>query len=99
LQEQQESLSNRVELLQQDIVFLYVSVDEKKDDWVQYLERHPNYSINIWATGRQNNITRSYNVISLPHYFLLDRNGKFITEFKKASDPEFLFDIRRLLEQ
>lgn len=98
LKEQQESLSNRVELQNQDIVFLYVSVDDKKEDWQSFLERHPNYGVNIWATSRQNSMTRSYNVISLPHYFLLDKNGKFITEFKKASDPEFIFNIRRLLE-
>jgi thiol-disulfide isomerase/thioredoxin len=99
IKEQEASLSNRVELQSQDIVFLFVSVDEKKEDWTSFLQRHPNYGVNIWTTGRQNNITRSYNVISLPHYFLLDKKGKFITEFKKASDPEFIFNIRQLLEQ
>lgn len=99
LKEQEESLANRVELQDKDIVFLYVSVDDKEEDWKQFLERRPNYGINVWAKGRGNEVTRSYNVISLPHYFLLDKKGRFITDFKKASDPDFIFDIRRLLEQ
>ena len=99
IKEQEESLSNRVELQDKDIVFLYVSVDDKHHDWKQFLERNPNYGINVWAKGRGNEVTRSYNVISLPHYFLLDKQGRFITDFKKASDPDFIFDIRRLLEQ
>ncbi len=98
LKEQQESLSNRVELRDKDIVFLYISIDEKQTDWKRFVENHPNYGINVWATSRQNDLTRSYNVISLPHYFLLDKQGRFITQFKKASDPDFIFDIRRLLE-
>lgn len=98
LKEQQESLSNRVELQEQDIVFLYVSVDDEKSDWKRFLEQNPNYGINVWAKGRGNKVTQSYNVISLPHYFLLDKQGRFITDFKKASDPDFIFDIRRLLE-
>ncbi len=81
-----------------DIVFLYISIDEKQTDWKRFVENHPNYGINVWATSRQNDLTRSYNVISLPHYFLLDKQGRFITQFKKASDPDFIFDIRRLLE-
>lgn len=99
LKEQEESLSNRVALQEQDIVFLYVSVDEKQEDWKRFLERRPNYGINVWAKSRQNEITHAYNVISLPHYFLLDRKGRFVTDFKKASDPDFMFDIRSLLEQ
>ena len=32
LKEQEESLANRVELQDKDIVFLYVSVDDKEED-------------------------------------------------------------------
>lgn len=99
LKEQEESLANRVELQDKDIVFLYVSVDEKQEDWKRLLERKPNYGINVWARSRKNEISRAYNVISLPHYFLLDREGRFVADFKKASDPDFIFDIRRLLEE
>lgn len=99
LKEQEASLSNRVALQDKDIVFLYISVDDKEEDWKRFLERKPNYGINVWAKGRGNEVTRSYNVISLPHYFLLDKQGRFITDFKKASDPDFIFNIRRLLEQ
>ncbi len=96
--EQEESLSNRAELQEQDIVFLYISLDEKKDSWKQFLERKPNYGVNVWAEGRQTDLTRQYNVISLPHYFLLDKKGRFITNFKKASDPSFIFEIKKLLK-
>jgi len=99
LKEQEASLSNRIALQDKDIVFLYISVDDKEEDWKRFLERKPNYGINVWAKGRGNEVTRSYNVISLPHYFLLDKQGRFITDFKKASDPDFIFNIRRLLEQ
>ena len=95
--EQEESLSNRAELQEQDIVFLYISLDEEKESWKQFLERKPTYGVDLWAEGRQTNLTRKYNVISLPHYFLLDKKGRFITNFKKASDPMFIFEIKKQL--
>ena len=99
LKEQQESLSNRLELKDRDIVFLYVSVDDNKEKWQQFLEQHPNYGINVWTEGRSSDVSRLYNVISLPHYFLLDRQGRFVTSFKKASNPDFVFEIHALLQQ
>lgn len=99
LKEQQESLANRLELKEEDIVFLYVSVDDDKEKWQQFLEQHPNYGINVWTEGRSSEVSRLYNVISLPHYFLLDRQGRFVTTFKKASTPDFVFEIKALLQQ
>lgn len=99
LKEQQESLANRIELKDQDVVFLYISVDDTEKQWRQFLERHPNYGINVWTKGRGSEVSRLYNVVSLPHYFMIDRQGRFITTFRKASDADFIFEIKKLLEQ
>jgi thiol-disulfide isomerase/thioredoxin len=98
IKEQEASLANRVALQEQDIVFVYISLDEARQTWQQFLERKPNYGINLWAGGRQTDLTRAYNVISLPHYFLLDRQGRFVTQFQSASSADFVAAIKQLLE-
>ena len=60
--------------------------------------KNPTTGTHLWSKGRRGKVANDYNVVSLPHYFLLDRKGRFIAEFRKASDPEFLNQINEFLK-
>ena len=97
LKEMRESVKNKALLAGHDIVFLYISVDDTREQWKHGIKQQKAEGVHIWAKGRKGNVARSYNVVSLPHYFLLDKEGRFITDFKKASHPDFIYDMQQRL--
>lgn len=97
IKEMQESVKNRSLLANHDIVFLYISVDDNREQWLHGIKQQKTKGVHVWAKGRSGQVARDYNVISLPHYFLLDKEGRFITEFKKASHPDFIYDMQQRL--
>ncbi len=61
-----------------DLVFLYISVDEKAEDWKKAMEKHEVNGVNLWAEQAwQDPVTRAYNIQGIPKYYLIDGEGKF----------------------
>ena len=98
IREMRASEENRNLLANRDIVFLYVNVDKNREQWIRSMRKNPTNGIHLWSKGRRGKVANDYNVVSLPHYFLLDRKGRFISEFLKASDPLFLNQINDFLK-
>ena len=86
-----------------DIVFLYISVDENKEKWLKYLEEHPDFKgMQVNDSGNFNsNITKAFMVRGIPRYIIIDREGKiFSTDAQRPSSGEKLIsELDRVLEE
>jgi peroxiredoxin len=62
-----------------DIVFLNVCVDSDENTWKTSIKDLNVQGINLIATGwTKNPMVKAYNVQGIPHYFLIDANGKIL---------------------
>jgi thiol-disulfide isomerase/thioredoxin len=62
----------------EDLIFLYISIDEKADDWKKAMEKFDVKGVNLWAEQAwQDPVTRAYNIQGIPKYYLIDGEGKF----------------------
>lgn len=91
------SRDNRLALSNSDIVFLFVSVDRSLEKWNSASDRNALDGVNLWAGDGKSGVERDYEVTSLPRYFLIDRNGRFINNFPKASEAGFVDRIRGMM--
>lgn len=76
-----------------DIVFLYVSVDEEKETWLKYLKENPDFEgLQVNDPGNFDSvIAKTYKVNGIPRYIVIDRDGKiFSTDAKRPSSGEEL---------
>jgi len=101
LKEIDKSISNKIELQDTNVVFLYISVDDTPEKWRRGLKNISNAKVtgdyHVYGNGRRSEVSRLYRVISLPQYFLVDKDGKFINVFSKASHPDFIAEIQGML--
>jgi thiol-disulfide isomerase/thioredoxin len=70
------------------IVFLYISIDEKKDAWMEAAKRlglNENYSGIAYPGGFRSEFAKKYSVNSIPHYVLIDKKGNLVSH--KAERP------------
>ncbi len=83
----------------EDIVFMYLSIDEKADNWKNASQKHalngetPNYII----TNKMRSRNMDYlNVTSIPRYMIYDRNGELVEgDAPRPDTPE----VRKKLDQ
>ncbi|UII25627.1 TlpA family protein disulfide reductase [Fulvivirga maritima] len=78
-----------------DIAFLYVSVDQSKKSWLDYLKSHPDFKgIHINDPGNfQSNIAEAFKVSGIPRYIIIDKEGKiFATDAKRPSSGDNLIE-------
>jgi len=76
-----------------DIVFLYVSVDEEKETWLKYLKENPDFTgVQVNDPGNFDSaIAKTYKVNGIPRYMIIDRDGKiFSNDAKRPSSGEEL---------
>ena len=65
-----------------DVVFLYISVDDKEADWKKALTTHPlasPNSVHTWAKGFESPTPSAYQIETIPAYLLIGRDGRIIT--------------------
>src|SRR6476661_265546 len=63
----------------QDVVFLYVSIDDDEAKWKQALAKHPLTSANSvhgWTKGFDAPTPAGYQVNAIPAYFVVGRDGR-----------------------
>jgi peroxiredoxin len=59
------------------IVFINICMDAKENDWKEALTKYQLDGINLIAKGWTNNpVCKAYNINIIPHYILIDKNGK-----------------------
>lgn len=62
----------------QDVVFLYVSVDDNLEDWIKAMDAKKMGGTHVRAKGFEHAVPKAYAVEGIPSYFLIDRQGKII---------------------
>ena len=84
--EMPSSMSLKNKFKNEDIVFIYMSIDQNKEAWKKAID---NWKINgvhyLLDDGIKSNFSKYFNIIGIPHYILIDKNGKTI--FPSAVRP------------
>ena len=63
---------------EQNIVFLSVSVDTNKDEWLRMVKDEELGGIQLWADG-WSQITKDYAIFGIPRFMLFSEDGKIIS--------------------
>lgn len=72
-----QELSKKYE--DKDVVFLYISLDDRKEDWIKYVKNRNLHGTHVASSagyGYHAKIAELYKVQTLPAYFLVDKAGK-----------------------
>lgn len=80
----------------EDVVFLYVSIDDKEDAWKGGITAMEVSGINTRTPGWSGSIAKLYQVSSVPAYFLIDKKGNFA--IKGVPRPSQTDDLIKLME-
>lgn len=62
-----------------NVVFINICVDAKPAEWKDALKKYSLSGINLIAEGWANHpVCKAYNVTGIPHYVLIDKDGKIV---------------------
>lgn len=84
---------------EEDLVFLYISIDQDTVRWKRFLEEREVDGIHLISPkGEDGEILEKYNVPSIPRFVLIDKDGN-IADFhaKPPSNKSLRKDIEKLL--
>ncbi|MCB0852450.1 MAG: TlpA family protein disulfide reductase [Bacteroidetes bacterium] len=59
----------------QDVVFLYVSIDDDEEAWRKAVEEENLKGVLLFSQGFRSETPQAYGVKAIPNYFLINRNG------------------------
>lgn len=79
-----------------DVIFLYVSIDDKEDAWKRGIEAMNISGMHTRTPGWGGDIAKLYQIQSVPAYFLIDKKGNFVT--KKTPRPSQSAELIKLME-
>ncbi len=83
-----------------DVVFLYVSIDEKEEAWIKGIEAMNISGVHTRTSGWGGDLAKLYRISSVPAYFLIDKRGNLV--FKQTPRPsqkeQLISEIERLLQ-
>jgi thiol-disulfide isomerase/thioredoxin len=80
----------------ENVVFLYVSIDEKEDAWKNGINSLGISGMHTRTPGWGGEIAQLYKIQSVPSYFLIDKNGKFVVN--KTPRPSQTDEVIKLIE-
>jgi thiol-disulfide isomerase/thioredoxin len=64
-------------LKNEDIVFLYVSLDTDEKAWKDMIKKRNITGVQVRTAGADSEMAQDYNVSGVPVYFFIDKNGNF----------------------
>lgn len=83
-----------------DVVFLYVSIDDKEDAWKKGIYAMSISGIHTRTPGWGGEIAKMYKIQSVPAYFLIDKKGNFALARtpRPSQSAELSQEIEKLLQ-
>ncbi len=89
------------EMAGKDVVFIGVSVDEKKDyqKWLDVLDKEHMEGVQLFAEG-WSKIVADYKIKGIPRFMVFDRQGRVVTaDSPRPSDPALKVLLEKTLKQ
>ena len=85
------------------VELISINIDANYRKYEQYCSSHPDYDLNMLYYGGNSNLLDEFNIYSIPHYILLDKNGKImqapaskpIPNGQNISIEKLFFDIKK----
>ncbi len=89
----------QAKLKEEEVVFVYISIDDTEEAWRQGLEDNEMKGVQLWTPGWQTEVVKSYGVEGIPNYFLINRDGTInMPNPDRPSGEEVEAQIRAALE-
>ncbi|MEZ4883837.1 MAG: TlpA disulfide reductase family protein [Chitinophagales bacterium] len=85
------------ELDPEEMVFLYISIDEKEDAWRNMVAKKELVGVQVLSQGLKSFTAQEYNVAGVPLYFFIDKNGNFAAKPPRPSEKERFIETARAL--
>lgn len=93
LQEMKSGKRLREKLAGEEVVFLYISLDQNPWKWEEFLTRHNYTQGHLHAAGGyKSDIARLYNIRNVPRFVLIDRQGRIAEPQALPPSSERAFD-------
>lgn len=82
-----------------DVVFLYISIDDSPDKWKKAIEEDKIEGIHLLSPGGlKSTVAQLFSLQGIPRYMLIGKDGKiFNNDATRPSQPETAETIRKLL--
>ena len=80
----------------QPLVFLNLSLDTDEAAWREAVDKHEIEGVHVRADGWGADVAKSYQVNSLPSYYLVDSQGLIVERLRRMSDTD---EIVAMIEQ
>lgn len=78
----------KAETSDQPVVFLNISLDESDSAWRKAVAEHGIKGVHVRAHGWGSEVAKSYNVTSLPEYYIVDAQGLIAERLATVSDTD-----------
>lgn len=64
----------------EDVVLMYISIDEKPESWKNYLDKNPMRGVHLFAgRGFEADIMRYFKVWGIPRYLIIGKDNKLVS--------------------
>lgn len=71
-----KTLKNKLTAVKDEVVFLYISVDQNQTMWKKAIARKKISGVHLLAPGLSHSVAKAYNAQAIPQYIIIDRAGK-----------------------
>ena len=92
-----KSAATRQKLQEMGVILLNVSIDKKEEAWKEAMVRHNPIGINGLVLSLED-ISKKYNISSIPIYEIIAKNGKF-AYLSDSAQRNILEEFRQLVEK
>ena len=98
IQEISHSKELQKEFINEEIIFLYISIDKDRASWLNAIEKYQINGIHLFdGNDFVGKIATKYNITGVPKYFIIDKQGKIFK--RNAPRPSQKEEISKLLNK
>ncbi|MBI5218404.1 MAG: TlpA family protein disulfide reductase [Bacteroidia bacterium] len=72
------------EFKNKNIVFISISIDKKKEDWENFVKTEKPQWLQLHSDSKVSTLTKDYRINFIPHFILIDKEGKIIDAWAPA---------------
>ncbi|MFD2866373.1 TlpA family protein disulfide reductase [Mucilaginibacter antarcticus] len=82
-----------------NIMFINICVDVNEKEWKESLKKLNLHGVNLLAEGwTKNPVNKAYGISAIPHYYLIDTEGKIVNNNANGPGEELYRDLDKLIK-